>query len=91
MPTARLVVDANKAASKQLLKAAGKVLDALGELRRLKAEQDMMMNGDDGTQAALEYGLSNAAAGAAVCNIVGTALAAMDVSQVLSISKLDQG
>lgn len=91
MATARLVVDANKAASKQLLRAAGDVLDALGNLRRVKAEQDMMMNGDDGTQAALEYGLPNAVAGAAICNIVGTALAAIDVAQVQALSKIDQG
>lgn len=91
MATARLVVDANKAASKQALKAISTVLDGLSQLRRLKAEQDMMMNGDDGTQAALEYGLPNAVAGSAICNIVGTALTAIDVAQVQALSKLDQG
>lgn len=91
MATARLVVDANRAASKQALKAISAVLDGLSQLRRLKAEQDMMMFGDDGTQAAAEYGLATAAAGAAICNIVGTALAAMDVAQVQALSKLDQG
>lgn len=91
MTTARLVVNAQNAASKQLLKAIGTTLDGLAQIRRLKAEQDMMMFGDDGTQAAAEYGLPNAAAGAAVCNIVATALTAFDVAAVQALAKLDQG
>lgn len=91
MATARLVLTANNGATKQALKAISTVLDGLAQLRRLKAEQDMMMNGDAGGQAALEYGLPDAPSGAAVCNIVGTALAAMDVAQVQALAKLDQG
>lgn len=89
--TARIVVDASKASSKLLLQAVTSVMDALAQLRRVKAAQDMMMNGDDGTQAKTEYGLADATAGSNVCNLVGTALAAFDVAQVQALSKIDQG
>lgn len=91
MATARLVLTANNGPTKQALKAISTVLDGLAQLRRLKAEQDMMMNGDDGTQAAAEYGLGSAAQGAAVCNIVGTALTRIDHADVLALAKIDQG
>jgi hypothetical protein len=92
MSSPRIVVDATKPASKLMLQAVSTFNDALAQLRRVKAQQDMMMNGDAaGVQAAAEYGLGLAADGATVCNLVGTALAAIDVAQTAALSKLDQG
>lgn len=93
MATARFVATANNSVTKQLLDAVATVNLGVAKLARVKAEQDMMVNGEavTGTQAALEYGLPDAASGAAVCNIVGTALTALQAASVQALSKIDQG
>lgn len=93
--TARLVVNPNLAVSKQLLAAVRKQLEALADLRRVVAEQDMMVNGEVapgvGAQAASEYGLGTAQAGQDVWTLCSQALAAIDVPAVHALAKLDQG
>lgn len=95
MATARRVLNPNLAASKQALTAGAKVLDALGELRRVVAEQNMMLNGESapnvGAQAALEYGMGTAAEGLDVCTIYANALTAFDVPAVRELARIDQG
>lgn len=96
MATARLVLTANNGPTKQALRAVATILDGLSQLRRVKAEQDMMLNGEAGpaagTQAATEYGLAGGAAdGLAVCTVMNNALAAVDVAAVRELARLDQG
>lgn len=94
MATARLVLTANNGPTKQALRAVATILEGLSQLRRVKAEQDMMLNGEaaPGAQAATEYGLAGGAAdGLAVCTVMNNALAAVDVAAVRELARLDQG
>jgi hypothetical protein len=90
--TTRILYSQSTQTGKSVAQAVNATLEALAEMRRVKALLDSASYGNDWTAVAAEVGGGiNATQAQDLWYIVSTATSAIDVAAVAELTRLDQG